>query len=757
MIIGRQMAIHNLMRNVQPELISNKKELEDSRLMFKNLPELSFIKLKSIGRAILKTPFMYPGLSGKGTPIGSKNPNTQSLASRAKAMFLGNKRQLTASILGVGTLAAAGLAAYSLGPNTIQSLSETASSSQQLGGENGNDQGLDNSPLGSNQDLSKPEPNSDEFVVNTLGIEKGSWITNVVTGIVFLSPLALGACGVLKACCELRKNKNDIAASGVQTSSGGRTNAEGAGSSNSQGRAGANGESKEEKSEDRVRRKIQEEKKRGSNESKDGDSQFLGNVSNSQFRTPQKRERDRSQQTTTFKKSEEILADLRSNETPRSAIVRTLSKCLQTPLERENETQRAHRIGHLKRLGELSASMTHKEIQNNTSPIASPIVRRPNLSIRVQRQSSEKMTPVLSTELNNLLDSFLTQKRKSESLTEKALYHEMSLEDLQTRLVEKGKTCSSQTLEECSKKRWSDHLSPEEELMAAFICTSKKGPRANDFPTTMATSFKPEQLTYNFKSVFFKGLEKLSDPFCIVTGKEKNRALGPYWLTAFNMRKWQHLEKTTVPQTYVKIDEGRYFDTEAYKNMMLLMLKPFILEADTQAEQMDSTVYLSLNPLAIPSDQGSRTVGNIRKRLIELQIECYFRIIRENNLSQISDLDFTRFTGIDQELLAEIYTNSRCNKELKAIFKNEVSGQFETVTLNTHYTKRSQNSSESTEKLFVLQTYENMSEEVEEKKRAGPSDEDEGDPSFTQRIVQGALDVGSMQEVSQTPLALTEV
>lgn len=127
MFIGRSRPtdVQEIVRLPEPEL--TKKEPEDSKQFFKSLPGLNYpSKMASLGQAILKITLAYIGKNGEAAPTGQEpSLNTQSLTSRAKAMFLGSERKLAASILGVGGLAAAGLAAYSLKPSMDQSLQET--------------------------------------------------------------------------------------------------------------------------------------------------------------------------------------------------------------------------------------------------------------------------------------------------------------------------------------------------------------------------------------------------------------------------------------------------------------------------------------------------------------------------------------------------------------------------------------------------------------------------------------------------------
>lgn len=397
-----------------------------------------------------------------------------------------------------------------------------------------------------------------------------------------------------------------------------------------------------------------------------------------------------------------VVNALKQKRTPFSSTLQIFQECPKTPLDSQTPEQQATGKGCALWLREIVAHMTHKAIEEDREPTATVLKKAKESHKKTQPESLVTMTPVLTEEINALLNSFLTQNKTGSSRLLPWLYQDMDQIALAQRL-QLGKRSSSNSFEECSNKQWKDHLSFEEELMAAFICTSKTGPLGGS--KAESTRFKDEQLTYDFNSVVFKELTNLRNPFCIIKKENNGESLkGANWLTFLGMDKWQELSGSINRSHYIPLDQttGIYFDTQVYKKMMLLMLEPFIRDANGQAEALKTAAHLSLTPLGLPGRTPYTGGILVSQRMIELQIACYFEILQKNNFKFISDLNFSEFPSyVNKDFLLKLSKESNFTKELRLVPKTGES--FSTKFGRRNSTGGTPQEAEQA-KLFVLQT-----------------------------------------------------
>lgn len=289
-----------------------------------------------------------------------------------------------------------------------------------------------------------------------------------------------------------------------------------------------------------------------------------------------------------------------------------------------------------------------------------------------------KSLPPLQTvwpeEINKPLKSFLKEKANSANKIEKALYFDLGFNELWNRLLENGKIKPSlKSFSEISQSKWIECLSLEEQLFASYVSIRKiveyEGKQKEQ---AKKNGFKAGELKFDFKSVRFHELANSRDLQCffkdpeafylqIKPGLEKTLMAGynlsVKWFGFLFEKPAELIGKKRVDNSmsFTVNNETFYFDKFFYKQMIRMMLTPFVEDANELAGRIDSFAHLSLIPLGINDqlDKGDSKY-RIQKEMSVIQIKCYLEILQELELKNISRLDFSKFKLINHNELGII-------------------------------------------------------------------------------------------------------
>lgn len=128
---------------------------------------------------------------------------------------------------------------------------------------------------------------------------------------------------------------------------------------------------------------------------------------------------------------------------------------------------------------------------------------------------------------------------------------------------------------------------------------------------------------------------------------------------------------------FIQLQNGDYFNIPVYKKRMRLVIEPYLLEANERGKEEQRQVYCHIVGLGLG-------VWQIWSGQAELILDVYADIIREHNLSWISDIDFSWFPteytscgGVENGQIFKTDTNvikihfSKRNPAAKLIEKDE--------------------------------------------------------------------------------------
>lgn len=88
---------------------------------------------------------------------------------------------------------------------------------------------------------------------------------------------------------------------------------------------------------------------------------------------------------------------------------------------------------------------------------------------------------------------------------------------------------------------------------------------------------------------------------------------------------------------YLQINEKTYFNVNAYKARLKMTIEPFLIDADQRAQDQGKAAYVLAEGIGLG-------VWRLDKLQNNLMMEVYAEILKENDLPNISDINFCRIT-----------------------------------------------------------------------------------------------------------------
>jgi len=278
-----------------------------------------------------------------------------------------------------------------------------------------------------------------------------------------------------------------------------------------------------------------------------------------------------------------------------------------------------------------------------------------------------------------LIDSFLAYKKEYGSTIEKALYADIERAAFIDRLLIKRPLMFMQTNDQYLLRDGKsdgaggfefigtphekfplilkDYLSYDEMQMAALIGVSvptyfiNNGNRNNCGKKGAPGTYEPHGIYAGLVGARFEKPGFMEWQHMIITS-EQNTAKDGYGLC--NTEKsllalWSRMYGLSFPTffeaqgdksgRYIPFQYGKgtaYFDSAVYKERMRLVIEPFLLDAHKRGLEQHKKIYVHAVGLGLG-------VWQIIPEQAKLMLEVYAQVIKDNNLSQIADLDFSWF------------------------------------------------------------------------------------------------------------------
>jgi hypothetical protein len=306
-------------------------------------------------------------------------------------------------------------------------------------------------------------------------------------------------------------------------------------------------------------------------------------------------------------------------------------------------------------------------------------------------EQAKKTYPILHKKVLDLINAFLNFKKSDGSLIEKALYQNMTQKEFIERLLTKrpimfsdsvdyyelrdGKTKGYGGFEAIGTENekapliLEDYLSYDEMQISALVGVS--------VPT-----FFINNCSDNNKGL--KGISGTYEPHGILIGQVGARFEKP------NLMEWQHMVITQEQNTkdngygieemknpknklsiwskfygldfptfeeadqefqglanksisrYARIGMSlpkKYLDTAVYKERMKFVIAPFLIDANKRGVDQNKKVYVHAYALGL----GAGPWSILKEKQKMLTLEAYAQVLKEHNLSHISDINLSRF------------------------------------------------------------------------------------------------------------------
>lgn len=286
--------------------------------------------------------------------------------------------------------------------------------------------------------------------------------------------------------------------------------------------------------------------------------------------------------------------------------------------------------------------------------------------------------PLIHKDVRLFFNKFLQFKRQNGSAVEKKLYANMRIDQFVMRLLENRPlmfmTASDQYLLQNRKRGYGgfekigtdseksplileNYLSYDEMAVAALIGMSSStyfinnGARDNKSIKGAVGSYEQEGIYVGLVGARFEKPGYMEWQHMIVT-PEQNTAENGYGFDAEHqgiLGLWSELYGEKFPTfaqaqkdttgRFVLLKNGFYFDVIAYKKRIEFVAEPFLRSANSHAEPQ---VYVHVVGLGLG-------VWQIDERQVEWMLDVYAKIIRDNGLSLISDIDFSWFDSATQQ------------------------------------------------------------------------------------------------------------
>ncbi|HZW61086.1 MAG TPA: DUF4804 domain-containing protein [Candidatus Babeliales bacterium] len=293
-------------------------------------------------------------------------------------------------------------------------------------------------------------------------------------------------------------------------------------------------------------------------------------------------------------------------------------------------------------------------------------------------QQAQHTYPIMHASVNELIDSFLALKRTQGSEIEQALYATMNRASFITRLLSKrplmfmnasddyllrdGSTRGSGGFEsigtddEAAPLVLANYLSYDEMQLSALLGVSvptffiNNGSRNNNGAKGVPGTYEEQGIYVGLVGARFEKPNVMEWQHMIIT-PEQNTPENGYGAGAHTENKILDLWSTFYGVTFPTFEEtqadttGRYipfaagkrfFDSAVYKKRIRLVIVPFLLDAQARGMQQNRKVYVHMVGLGLGVWQKIARQAN-------LMVDVFAQVIKQYNLSQIADIDFSWF------------------------------------------------------------------------------------------------------------------
>eukprot|EP01127_Copromyxa_protea_P014576 TRINITY_DN4098_c0_g1_i1.p1 TRINITY_DN4098_c0_g1~~TRINITY_DN4098_c0_g1_i1.p1 ORF type:complete len:1328 (+),score=290.97 TRINITY_DN4098_c0_g1_i1:798-4781(+) len=306
---------------------------------------------------------------------------------------------------------------------------------------------------------------------------------------------------------------------------------------------------------------------------------------------------------------------------------------------------------------------------------------------------------ILHGEVVGIIKKFLAVKRAVGSEVEKKLYKHMTVESFVTRISTKRALvfylASDETLlrDGTRYRDWAkvgtdneghlhlcDNLSYDEMLISALYAVAcptffiNAGERRNCGKLAEPEKYEPEGVLVALVGARFEHNDKMESTLMVITPacsesngfgakgdmsspqaqvrniwagmygvEEKGSTHLPSWNEVLNETKNQKPEGESRWRglKYMKINDERYLNVQAYKKRMRLTAETFLFAADRYARDAKKTAYCHVIGLGL----GAWGISTFQDEQAEMILSAYHEALLEWSFPAISDLDFSWFPG----------------------------------------------------------------------------------------------------------------
>ena len=289
--------------------------------------------------------------------------------------------------------------------------------------------------------------------------------------------------------------------------------------------------------------------------------------------------------------------------------------------------------------------------------------------------------PVVDPKVITLCQDFINFKKTNGSSIEKALYNNMSVPTLMIRLFEKRPlmfmmeqdlTLLRGINQKAAAMDWTkvgteqeatplvlrDYLSYDEMKVAALIGLSNptyfinKGDRNNKGGVGTPGTFEEEGIYTGLVGTRFERSNLMEWQDIIITQKQNtesngyglkgNKGLVKIWSDLYGMKFPTYQEAAAdTSGKYIKFSQG-FFNMPAFKKRLELVIKPFLVDANTRAKNNKNKAYVHMVGLGL----GAWAIKELINEETTAIVEVYKDLLANNSLPFISDIDFSWFGNV---------------------------------------------------------------------------------------------------------------
>ncbi len=311
------------------------------------------------------------------------------------------------------------------------------------------------------------------------------------------------------------------------------------------------------------------------------------------------------------------------------------------------------------------------EIAGNNSAMQQKIV-----------EHAQSAYPLIHSEVQSFIAQFLHYKKNNGTNVEKALYKDMSVQQFIMRLLTQrplmfmtgsdqyllaGKLQGQGGFEkigtdlEQAPLILKDYLSYDEMAVAALVGITvptyfiNNGARDNKGNKGPDGSYEKEGIYAGLVGARFEKPGYMEWQHMIITQQQTTAERG-YGLNATYpglLALWSDLYGEKFPTfaearkdnsgKYVLLSHISYFNKDVYKKRIRFVVEPFLVDAHKRAAEQNKKAYVHVVGLGLGE-------WKIDERQAPLMLEVYADMINDNNLSAISDIDFSWFPATAQKI-----------------------------------------------------------------------------------------------------------